>query len=223
MKDSRFIELVNLYIDRQITAEETAELEAEMQGHPRRRAVYRRYCQLHSATKQVYDRFRAHAEPVPAVPAGRAGLARFERQPRRHWIHYAGGLAAAAAGLAFVLVRYDGGTPPATAPIAQVETKQPVATAVTVAPVAAEQAPSLLSLERGPAVEREFSALLAALREEEQNVFTNPEIQATRLPSLFDDGVFEERPLLPLNGQRTFRSKHTPAQKAEFTAFQFQR
>ena len=61
MKDNRFIELVNLYIDRQITAAETAELEAEMQSNPQRRAVYRQYCRLHSATKQVYHSFRADA------------------------------------------------------------------------------------------------------------------------------------------------------------------
>ena len=40
MKDTRFIELVNLYVDRQISAEETAELETEIQANPRRRQVY---------------------------------------------------------------------------------------------------------------------------------------------------------------------------------------
>jgi hypothetical protein len=39
MKDNRFIELLNLYIDRQITAEETAELESEIQNSPQRQAV----------------------------------------------------------------------------------------------------------------------------------------------------------------------------------------
>ena len=41
MKDNRFIELLNLYIDRQITVAETAELEAEIQQNPKRQAVYR--------------------------------------------------------------------------------------------------------------------------------------------------------------------------------------
>ena len=76
MKDHRFIELVNLYVDRQITATETAELEAEMQGNPRRRAIYRQYCQLHSATKQVYDSFRANAAELPTLQTVRAGRSR---------------------------------------------------------------------------------------------------------------------------------------------------
>ena len=59
MKENRFIELLNLYIDRQITATETAELEAELQSNPKRQAVYRQYCQIHTATKQVYASFRA--------------------------------------------------------------------------------------------------------------------------------------------------------------------
>ena len=62
MKDHRFIELLNLYIDRQITVDETAELEAEIQGSPQRQAVYRQYCQIHAATKVVYESFRAGAD-----------------------------------------------------------------------------------------------------------------------------------------------------------------
>ncbi len=61
MNDNRFIELVNLYIDRQISAAETAELEAEIQGNPRRRAIYKQYCQMHRATTLVYESFRAQA------------------------------------------------------------------------------------------------------------------------------------------------------------------
>src|SRR4051812_48260411 len=107
MIDNRFIELVNLYIDRQITAEETAELEAEMQANPRRRAVYKQYCQLHTATKQVYTGFRAQAPaPQADAPTGRVIRAEFARRHRTHWIHYAGGLAAAAC-LGLALVRYN--------------------------------------------------------------------------------------------------------------------
>ncbi len=218
MKDNRFIELVNLYIDRQISAEETAELEAEMQDNPRRRAIYRQYCQLHSATKQVYDRFRAHAaDPQSAAPAGREGMAKFDVQPRQNWIHYVGGLTAAAC-LALVFVRYHSGTQPVTGTMTPAEPKPAVQ--VAVAPVAANPTPSLISLRRDPALESDYSVLLTALRQEEPRSFNSPEIQSNRLPSLFDDGVFEVR---PANGPRTFRSKQTTAPQAEFTAFQFQR
>ncbi|MFA5112314.1 MAG: hypothetical protein WC443_12960, partial [Desulfobaccales bacterium] len=95
MKDNRFIDLVNLYIDRQITAAETAELEAEIQSNPRHRAIYRQYCQMHRATTLVYESFRAGA-PAQEAAAGEGTIARFERDRRAHWGYYAGGLAAAA-------------------------------------------------------------------------------------------------------------------------------
>lgn len=221
MSDNRFIELVNLYIDRQISAEETAELEAEMQANPRRRAIYRQYCRLHSATKQIYDRFRANAtDPQSAAPAGRAGIPKFEIQPRKNWIHFVGGLTAAAC-LALAFVRYHGGTEPALGTITRVEPKPAALAAAT--PVVANPTPSLIGLRHDPLLENDYSTLLAALRQEEQRSFANAEMQSNLLPSLFDDGVFEVRPALPANGRRTFRSQHTPAQQAEFTAFQFQR
>lgn len=221
MRDSRFIELVNLYIDRQITAAETAELEAEMQGNPRRRAVYRQYCHLHRATKQVYDRFRANAaDPQATAPAGRAGIAAFENRPRSNWIHYVGGLAAAAC-LAMVFIRYNSISPPPADMQAGVEPK-PAAQVATV-PAVTAPTPSLSSLRSQNAAESDFPALLATLHPDEPRSFSSTESQSYRLPSLFDDGVFEVRPVLPASGQRIFRGKQTPAPQAEFTAFQFQR
>jgi hypothetical protein len=229
MKDNRFIELVNLYIDRQISAEETAELEAEIQASPQRRAVYRQYCQLHSATKQVYESFRTNSEPQARVPAGRVITGAFARPPRSNWIHYAGGLAAAAC-LAVVFVRYNAGSSPATGELAGTATTPTVqvAAAISPAPVTVERvatapAATLVSLKDNLAAEPDYAAMLAALRREEQRAFANGEIQPSRLPSLFDDGVFDARQFAPANNQRTFRGKQTPAQQAEFTAFQFQR
>ena len=72
MKDNRFIELLNLYIDRQITEAETTELEAEIQSNPKCQAVYRQYCQIHAATKLVYDSFRVNATEQPVLPTERA-------------------------------------------------------------------------------------------------------------------------------------------------------
>lgn len=229
MKDHRFIELVNLYIDRHISAEETAELEAEIQASPQRRAVYRQYCQLHSATKQVYESFRTNTGPQAGVPAGRVVTGSFARRRRSNWIHYAGGLTAAAC-LTVLFVRYNAGSSPAagelagTAPTPVVQ----VATATPPAPVAIERvatapAATMVSLKDHLSAEPDYAAMLAALRREEQRAFANGEIQSSRLPSLFDDGVFDARQFAPANNQRTFRGKQAPAQQAEFTAFQFQR
>lgn len=229
MKDNRFIELVNLYIDRQISAEETAELEAEIQASPQRRAVYRQYCQLHSATKQVYESFRANAEPQARVPAGRVISGDFARRPRSNWIHYAGGIAAAAC-LAVVFVRYNPGSAPATGELAGTVTTPAVQVAAATPPapavaerIAATPAPAMVGLKDHLSAEPDYAAMLAALRREEQRAFANGEIQPSRLPSLFDDGVFDARQFAPANNQRTFRGKQAPAQQAEFTAFQFQR
>lgn len=229
MKDNRFIELVNLYIDRQISAEETAELEAEIQASPQRRAVYRQYCQLHSASKQVYESFRTNAEPQAGAPAGRVVTGDFARRPRSNWIHYAGGLTAAAC-LAMVFVRYNAGSPPAAGDLTQTTTPPAVQVAavtptapVTVEPVAAAPVATLVSLKDNLSAEPDYAAMLAVLRREEQRAFANGEIQSSRLPSLFDDGVFDARQFAPANNQRTFRGKQAPAQQAEFTAFQFQR
>ena len=230
MKDQRFIELVNLYIDRQITAAETAELEAEIQASPHRRATYRQYCQLHSATKQVYASFRADAaSPQSGAPAGRAVLTDFKPRSRWNWIHYAGGLTAAAC-LVMLFVRLNSNSRPAAetlatpppAPAVQVAVAAPPAPVVA-APVAAATpaTPSRISLRNNLNVEPDYAAMLAALRHEEQRSFATGEIPAGRLPSLFDDGVFDSRQFAPANNPRTFRGKQLPAQQAEFTAFEF--
>lgn len=234
MKDNRFIELVNLYIDRQISPVEAAELEAEMQANPRRRDIYRQYCQMHRATTLVYESFRADAPEQAGLAKGRATIARFESQQRHQrsrWAYYAGGLAAVAASLAVVFVRLN--TTPAAdtnLPTVALQSNQ-AATAVAVAPTPApqlranpENRATLASLQSSKlAAEQDYAAMLVALRQEEQRAFATGQIQSNRLPSLFEDGVFETQQRFPANYQRVFRSKQTPAQQAEFTAFQFQR
>lgn len=229
MKDNRFIDLVNLYIDRQITAAETAELEAEIQSNPRHRAIYRQYCQMHRATTLVYESFRADAPAQQAVAAtGEGTIARFERDRRTHWGYYAGGLAAAACvALVFVqlntresaeaelLAKAD--SLPAVQATEAASRSAEVQPVVTAAPKA-----GLVSLRNNVVTEQDYVALLTALRQEEQ-AFSNGQLQSGQLPSLFDDGVFESRQVMPLNNQRVYRSRQSPAQQAEFTAFQFQR
>ena len=224
MKDHRFIELVNLYIDRQITAAETAELETEIQGNPRRRAVYRQYCQLNRATTLVYDSFRAQAAGQPAVePAARSSIELFasrQRGRRHRWAYYASGLAAAAC-LALVFARLN--TKPASGPdYVAVSKSQPAPLVATAAPLVQPDSGVHEPIAPGPVslrnvAEPDYAALLTALQQEEQRN------QTGRVPSLFEDGVFESQQVMPPANQRTFRSRHTPAQPAEFTAFQFQR
>jgi hypothetical protein len=91
VKESKFIELLNLYIDQQISPPDAAQLEAEILHDPQRRRTYREYCQLHRACTLVFEdsRVRAEAEEPDRV---------IELAPRRRaaWGYYAAGLAAAA-------------------------------------------------------------------------------------------------------------------------------
>ena len=226
MKDHRFIELLNLYIDRQITVAETAELEDEIQQNPDRQAVYRQYCRIHSATKLVYDSFRANAAGQPSLPSARQGeIELFEsKRGKNKFAYFAGGLAAAAC-LTLVFMRYNatldaGGL----GTVAQTEIR-PVAPAAVAAIPAQTAAPEvgLVSL-RNATHTPDYSAMLAALREQdEERAFASGHLQFNRTQSLFDDAVFNPNRPAPVQDPRVFRSRTAPAQQAEFSAFQFQR
>ena len=241
MRDNRFIELVNLYIDRQITSVEAAELEAEIQAKPRRRAVYLQYCRMHRGTKLVYESFRSNApeQQQSGGAAAQGTIARFEvhqRQRRARWSYYAGGVAAAAC-LAIVLARINGPDTTATSLMANLTAPHPAATtpvpeatvapAVVVAPVqvaaAGPAAPAETALRERISADTDYGALLVALRQEEAEAFATGRIQVSPVPSLFDDGVFDSQRYVPANSQRVFRGRQTPSAQAEFTAFQFQR
>lgn len=59
MKEREFTELLNLYLDHEITPEAAARLEAEVQRNPARRATYRQYCQMQKACKILSAEFAA--------------------------------------------------------------------------------------------------------------------------------------------------------------------
>ena len=57
MKDSEFTELLNLYLDHEISAADAARLEAEVQINPNRRRVYQEYCRMQKACKLLAHDF----------------------------------------------------------------------------------------------------------------------------------------------------------------------
>lgn len=63
MKESKFIELLNLYVDHQINASDAALLEAEIQKNPERRKIYREYCQMQKACAILAESFRPQTQP----------------------------------------------------------------------------------------------------------------------------------------------------------------
>lgn len=229
MKENRFIELLNLYIDRQITAAETAELEAELQGNPNRQAVYRQYCQIHTATKQVYASFRASSAENPMTEPGQTGVIElFESRRRRaSWTYYAGG-AAAAACLAIVFFRLNPANPveaPQVATQPRPAVVAPVQIAAVPVPVKAEPVPAMISLRDTTAISPDYMAMLAVLREQdEERAFSNERLHIGRVQPLFDDNLFEPARMISNQEQRVFRSfQPASAQQTEFSAFQFQR
>ena len=229
MKENRFIELLNLYIDRQITATETAELEAELQSNPKRQAVYRQYCQIHTATKQVYASFRASSADSPVTEPGQTGVIElFESRRRRsNWVHYVGG-AAAAACLAVLFVRFNSTgsvEAPQVAAQPQPAVVAPVQVAAAPAPVKTEPAPTVINLRDTTAISPDYMAMLAALREQdEERAFSNERLNIGRIQPLFDDNLFEAARILSTQEQRVFRSfQPASARQTEAAAFQFQR
>ena len=97
MNDLEFIELLNLYLDHEISAADAARLEAEVQRNADRRQIYRQYCQMQKACAMLTEDF--------ATETGDRQIVAFEQPARAAWRPAAwgiGGLVAAAACAAFV-------------------------------------------------------------------------------------------------------------------------
>ncbi len=119
MKDSRFIELLNLYVDREISPEDAAALEAEVHRSAERRQVFDQYCRMDRGCTLLLS--QGAASPAPKLAAA---LAEAERKVvefpadagGRSKLLLFGGLMAAAAAVAIVFVNRD--SVPTTLPTA---------------------------------------------------------------------------------------------------------
>lgn len=103
MKDSEFIELLNLYLDHEISPADAARLEAEVQSNPERRSIYQQYCRMQKACTMLAKDFGDQ----PAIAAESRKVVAFEPSRRSTWspgTFAVGGLMAAAACIALVLV-----------------------------------------------------------------------------------------------------------------------
>jgi hypothetical protein len=103
MKDSEFIELLNLYLDHEISAADAARLETEVQSSPARHQVYLQYCRMQKACTVLAKDFAIQSA---AAEADGRKIVAFEPQSR-NWgpsLWAAGGLVAAAACVALVFV-----------------------------------------------------------------------------------------------------------------------
>jgi hypothetical protein len=220
MKENRFIELVNLYVDRQISPAEAAELESELQSDARRRQIYQQYCRMHRATQMVYESFRDHAGREAPAPSGKGGsLVRLESARRRQyrWAYALGGVAAAAS-LAFLVTRTLLPEPAGMTPSAAVASAPAPSTARAPAIQVANPAAAFpVSLRHPLMMENEFPSRIDARQRRPASLAIGE--------SLFDDDVFTSKQILPDQSPRPYRIRRdAPGQApSEYTAFQFQR
>ena len=197
MKDSEFIELLNLYLDHEISPEDAKRLEAEVASDPRRRKTYVQYCRIHKACVVIMEE-RVASRREEAEIAGSADRAWWASGSL--WL---GGLAAAAAvAIVFAGYRPNGSAPLAKLPDARVAQAAAPAIRQVAAPVApvASAAPAL-----------NFSQDFAWM----SNVKLAP-LSPVRVDNLVDTKPLElDSPGVAEGG--------SPSAATDTTAFQFQR
>jgi anti-sigma factor RsiW len=218
MNETKFIELLNLYVDRQISPAEAEQLEAEVRSNPEHRRVYREYCRMQKACTELAETFRAQA------PAGDPQVARLgHRRRATGGMPFAVGLAAVAAGVALIVSLR-------TRP-----TERPVATA----PVAPAVAPAILAVSAPslrPSLQPVIGPHLLPLRAPSAEL---TEVAASSEPAAFADWMnrvqlsslpdataedlrFDSRATLQPDA-RAYRSTRPHQGKVEWTAFTFQK
>jgi hypothetical protein len=137
MKESEFIELLNLYLDHEISAADAARLEAAVQSDPARRKVYQQYCRMQKACKMLTADFQPAEAGVAAtekkvLPFDATAVAQ-ARGRRVSGLYTLGGFVAAAACIALIFVN-RGSSPAATGANAN---GSPLVKSVPAAPAAA--------------------------------------------------------------------------------------
>ncbi|HTZ21127.1 MAG TPA: hypothetical protein VMC06_09615 [Opitutaceae bacterium] len=243
MKESKFIELLNLYIDQEIGPAEAELLEEEIQRDPARRRVYLQYCRMHRASAVLFESFRA--ENIPAggklAEAARAASAKVvafptpaPRRPTR-WI-YAAGLVAAAACVAFVFVRRpaidrsrpgDGAllTQTVTVPARSITAPPSAVTPATYAPAVApmtrrEFTPVFVAHTLTPPETSNPAALLATNR---NTLEWMQRIQLSPVQNLALENIVFGTPPAQSQDQRTYRSSLPVQGNVDKVSFEFQR
>ncbi|KXU35665.1 hypothetical protein AXK11_05740 [Cephaloticoccus primus] len=109
ISEKKFIELLNLYLDHEISAEQVRVLEAEIRRDPARHTLYRQYCAMHRGCLELGSTFAAKEERAPELLSHTRELAQGLRRTSLGWGAWAGGvgLAAACGALAFFVFQGD--------------------------------------------------------------------------------------------------------------------
>lgn len=223
MNDARFIELLNLYIDQELSAEEVGELEQEIAQNPARRRTYEQYCRMHRGCALLFESSRSQAPQYPK-------LDRSARDAEKKVMAFPGSVEAPVVRGPWGRVAWAGGLAAALA-------------------VAALQGPALVTALRSPdAVQPAATATASSARQSDYQLvglFNRP-ADGSRLtfqPAVTPESNWlQSLELTPLQrvsvenlrftaepteqDERTFAGSQpfNPAQSAvEFSAFQFQK
>jgi|GEM_PF-798058 len=105
ISDKKFIELLNLYLDHEISTEEVRVLEAEIRREPARRELYRQYCAMHKGCLELASTFapkpESEAESLAPIAASEIARSRSAALTASReglgWPTWVGGLGLAAA------------------------------------------------------------------------------------------------------------------------------
>jgi hypothetical protein len=114
MNHERFIEMLNLYTDRELVGAEIQEIEEAIASSPERQRIYAQYCKMERATQKLLAETDAPQPRVPdlvaAAQSDAAGIVDFEPAPqavRPIWQTWGGAVAGLAAAC-FAFVAYFG-------------------------------------------------------------------------------------------------------------------
>ncbi len=247
MKETRFIELLNLYVDQQLSPQEAAELEAEIQQNPARHRTYRQYCRMQKACAQLFEHERSAAPASTALAramtdADRKIVAFPGRETRRAiWpVGFSIGAVAAAACVAFVVVwqnepgaPVNGGISVAvveTTPVAKQETGVSAVAAVdgvkALPVMASDSADVFTSVFTVPSLRepanRTGGLFVSAAQTDNQMFSWTEDVQLKPLRKLAaEELAFDQRAAVDKPVTTPFLPTTAEDQTTEMTAFQF--
>ena len=212
MNDREFIELLNLYVDREISAEDAIRLESEVIANPRRREVYDQYCRMQKACVVLGRQFGS--TPAESVKTAQL-LSMGSSRKKSHAGLWATGLVAAAACAALALLPR---MHPAAAAAGAVAQNTPAAVPAA-SPVRSDFQPVFVARALAPSAE---TALFPSANPAGQFAWIQ-QVQVTPIGSLQAEPLlFTPKPALDFGG-RPEGERWSGTGPEEKAAFQFQR
>lgn len=103
MSEKRFLELVNLYLDKEIAGEEREELERELEADSYRKEVFDRYCRLQDAAAVASLHYGTHLASTVDFKNYHILARHSQRRIRKGFLYSAGAMAAACLTVAAAL------------------------------------------------------------------------------------------------------------------------